>query len=125
MSDYEVILRYLKDIRDKEADGWILEGNVRSVDTPNGWIGFRGDRNCRDLMEVGILEKDDKEEFVKVRFLYPPEIIENVKKIKPLITKSGEEDKRKYRFQARMYKLVGELTITREEEVRRLVNGIV
>ena len=124
MSDYEVILRYLKDIRDKEPDGWILEGNVHSVDTPNGWIGFRGDRNCRNLAEVGIIEKDDSGKFVKVRFLYPNEILENVKKLPPLVNKFGEEDKKKYRFQARMYKLVGELTITREEEVRRLVNGI-
>ena len=124
MSDYEVILKHLKDIRDKEYDGWILEGNVRSVDTPYGWIGFRGDRNCRDLAEVGIIEKNGEGKFVKVRFLYPPEILENVKKIKPLITKWGEEDTRKYRFQARMYKLVGEITISREEEVRRLVNGI-
>jgi hypothetical protein len=60
--DYKIIMDYLRDI-----DDWVLAGKVHGIDTPYGWIGFRGDRNCRDLIEAGKLEKKPNEKLCWVR----------------------------------------------------------
>jgi hypothetical protein len=63
MTDKEIIVLYLRDL-----DDWMLEGMVRSIDTKYGHIGFRGDRNVRDLVKAGILEKRMRGRFAEVRF---------------------------------------------------------
>ena len=49
----QIILEYLKDLND-----WQLEFKIRSLNTPFGFIGARGDRTVRDMMEAGELDKD-------------------------------------------------------------------
>lgn len=64
MPEKEIILRYLRDRGD-----WVLEGLVRSIDTPYGHIGFRGDRNCRELVAEGKLDRRETPQgFAEVRY---------------------------------------------------------
>jgi len=52
-----IILKYLESVRAQDPDGgWIKEGLLRSKETSFGWIGFRGDRDARQLYEKGFLE---------------------------------------------------------------------
>ena len=59
--EYKIIMQYL------EGKDWTLAGKLRSLQTPYGFIGFRGDRNCRDLVEAGKLERRPNERFCWVR----------------------------------------------------------
>lgn len=73
----KIILKYLKDLRDNSPDGaypyggWVLAGKIRSIDTPYGFIGFRGDRDIRDLVKAGCLETGYEGRLRIVRFKYP------------------------------------------------------
>ena len=50
MTQKEIIRNYLHDQK-YENDGWVLGGTIRSLETRCGLIGFRGDRNCREMYE--------------------------------------------------------------------------
>ena len=63
MTNQERIIFYLRDL-----DSWVLEGKIRSIETPYGFIGFRGDRDCRELVRKGLLEKRMNGKFSEVRF---------------------------------------------------------
>lgn len=87
MSQKTIILQYLREISD-----WVLAGKVRSIQTPYGFIGFRGDRDIRDMVREGILEKRMRGKFVEVRAIpidqildrYPTFHPEYMKKISPV-----------------------------------------
>ncbi len=69
-----IILKYLKAVRDLDRNGgWVLEGTIRSKQTDFGWIGFRGDRDCRDLVEAGLLEHRLNGKLAEVRYRYEDE----------------------------------------------------
>ena len=51
----EIILAYLKDLND-----WQFEYAIRAINTKFGWIGARGDRNVRELIEEEKLDHDMK-----------------------------------------------------------------
>lgn len=81
LSQKEIITLYLRDL-----DTWVLEGKVRSIDTRWGFVGFRGDRTCRDLIRAGILERRKVGKFAEVRFkreraTLPPARIEAPKQL--------------------------------------------
>lgn len=67
MTDKQIIIAYLKLLRE-QGDGWILGGKVRSIQTPFGWIGFRGDRDCRELVRKGVLEKRMNGKYAEIRY---------------------------------------------------------
>ena len=46
----EIIKNYLFEARE-HGDGWVLGGTIRSKETNGGFIGFRGDRDARNLYE--------------------------------------------------------------------------
>jgi hypothetical protein len=54
--EYRIILQYLKSLRGN-GEGWMKAGLIRSFATPFGFVGFRGDRNVRELVEMGYLER--------------------------------------------------------------------
>ena len=52
-----IIFQYLKSLREQDPnDGWVMEGKLHAIQTSFGWIGFRGDRDARRMVEKGILE---------------------------------------------------------------------
>lgn len=55
-----IILQFLQDHPDK----WVLGREMRGIQTSYGWIGERGKRDCRDLVEMGYLYRktNDKKE---------------------------------------------------------------
>ena len=53
LTQKEIILAYLKDLND-----WQEEYKIRAIHTPFGWIGARGDRNVRELIEDGLVDHD-------------------------------------------------------------------
>jgi hypothetical protein len=57
MTQKEIIKNYLFEALEK-GDGWVLGGTIRSKFTNHGFIGFRGDRNARQLFR-------DKEIFAR------------------------------------------------------------
>lgn len=52
MTYSEIILRVVN-----EFEGWVVSHQLEKVSTPWGWIGTRGIRTCRDLENMGLLEK--------------------------------------------------------------------
>ena len=70
MTQYEIIKKYI------ESTGWIEEYKVRAINTPWGWIGARGDRNVRDLIKSGVLERklEGKYCVVRIKPMQTPEI---------------------------------------------------
>ena len=68
MTQQAIIIRYLKSVRDF-GDGWVKAGTIRSKDTPWGFIGFRGDRDCRDLVKARRLERRMNGGFAEVRYI--------------------------------------------------------
>ena len=72
MTYKRIILNHLKDLRDFGPDeGWIKAGMLRSKETKHGFIGFRGDRDVRDLVKSGLLEADKDGKYRIVRYKYP------------------------------------------------------
>lgn len=67
MSQQQIIVRYLRDMR-AFGEGWVKAGTIRSKETRYGFIGFRGDRDCRDLVKAEILEKRMNGGFCEVRY---------------------------------------------------------
>ncbi len=123
---WEKIIILLKEKKEREKIEWLNGGDVEResinwrIKKKGVWVIVKPSnvsRRARDLAEVGIIDFKD-EGSVSYKFLTCPEILEKAKTLMPLNDK-------KQAFQARMYKFVGEITISREEEVRRLVNGIV
>ena len=68
-SQQKIILHYLKYLKDHHVNqGWELEGKIHGIETPFGFIGFRGDRDVRKLIELGLVDPDTTEKgFRKVR----------------------------------------------------------
>ncbi len=81
MDNKEKILNYLSITRRGE---WVREGNIHGIDTEWGWIGYRGERDVRDLIESGQLEKsmDGKFRIVRARTT-ANEIIDRINAIPP------------------------------------------
>ena len=67
MTQQAIIVRYLRDMR-AFGEGWVKAGTIRSKETRYGFIGFRGDRDCRDLVKGGYLERRMKDGFAEVRY---------------------------------------------------------
>lgn len=75
LTQKQIIVKYLKWIREQGInDGWIREYKLRSVYTPFGWIGFQGDRRCRELVKEGYLEKRYMNKYAEFRYK-PKQII--------------------------------------------------
>lgn len=69
MTDQQIIMHYLKEVRDYgENDGWVVAGTIRSKQTNYGFIGFRGDRNVRELVSKGRLERRKNGKYAEVRY---------------------------------------------------------
>lgn len=64
-----IIVRWLKMIRQQDPNGgWVHEYKIRSVHTPFGWIGARGDRDTRELIKMGYLDKRMDGVYTVVRY---------------------------------------------------------
>ena len=61
MTQKEIIKNYIEQV------GWIEEYKVRAISTAWGWIGARGDRNVRDMIKSGTLEKKMSGKYCMVR----------------------------------------------------------
>ena len=83
---YKIIRQYLAEI-----DDWVLEGKIRSLQTPYGFVGFRGDRNCRDLVRAGILEKRLVNGLCEVRI--KKQILPRVQEILNLLPEEKSKEK--------------------------------
>ena len=63
-----IILNYLEDLRRADPEGgWIKEGFLRGIETKWGFLGFRGDRDTRELIKNGLLEAKMEGKFRIVR----------------------------------------------------------
>lgn len=51
---------------------WVKEGLIRSLGTDWGFIGFRGDRDVRQMVSDGLLEKRKVGKFTEVRTKFYP-----------------------------------------------------
>ena len=51
LTQKDIIKNYLYEALEM-GDGWVLGGTIRSKETNDGHIGFRGDRDCRELFEA-------------------------------------------------------------------------
>ena len=64
MTQKDIILLYLK-----ELNGWEFEYKIRAMQTPQGyWIGARGDRNVRELIEEKKLDSEKRGIYRVVRY---------------------------------------------------------
>ncbi|MEK7111882.1 MAG: hypothetical protein AAB875_01005 [Patescibacteria group bacterium] len=61
MTQKEIIKNYIEQV------GWIEEYKVRAIQTDWGWIGARGDRDVRDMIKSGTLEKKMNGKYCMVR----------------------------------------------------------
>ena len=66
MTQKEIILNYLK-----SRGGWVKEYDLRSKDTPYGWIGFQGDRRTRELYRDGHLERRQMSGYAEFKYKEP------------------------------------------------------
>lgn len=64
MTNPEKILNYLSIARGGE---WVREGEIRGIQTAWGFIGYRGDRDVRDLIKSGAVESKMDGKFRVVR----------------------------------------------------------
>lgn len=62
MTQEEIIIKYLEDLGD-----WQYEYKIRSIPTQHGFIGARGDRDVRQLIEDKKVEADMKGKYRIVR----------------------------------------------------------
>jgi hypothetical protein len=84
MKQKEIILSYLKDLND-----WTEEYKIRSLHTPFGFIGARGDRNVRELIAEN---KVDHAMSGKYRIVKHKEVVSEKPIVKrPQIIVRGEE----------------------------------
>ena len=69
MATYKfIILNHLEELRRADpGGGWIKEGLLRGIDTKWGFLGFRGDRDTRDLIKKGMVESKMDGKFRVVR----------------------------------------------------------
>jgi len=66
----EIIKNYLLECREN-GDDWLLGGKIRSIETENGFIGFRGDRDCRDLFrDKKIFARENEKGLVEYKYKY-------------------------------------------------------
>lgn len=63
MTQHQIILNYLRDLND-----WQFEYKIRGVNTEYGFIGARGDRDVRQLVRDGKLERRLEGKFCQVRY---------------------------------------------------------
>lgn len=69
LSQKQIIVKYLRWIAEQGInDGWVKEYKLRSVKTPFGWIGFQGDRRCRELAREGYLERRYVDGYAEFRY---------------------------------------------------------
>lgn len=74
----QIILDYLKDLND-----WQFEYKIRSVHTPFGFIGARGDRDVRDLIKADKVDHDMRGKYRVVK--HKGLLIEKPLSLKPKI----------------------------------------
>ena len=67
MSQKEILLAYLREARGV----WIPGYKLRSINTPDGWIGHQGDRLCRLLVAQGAIERCIINKYVNYRAKKP------------------------------------------------------
>lgn len=84
LSQKQIIFKYLKSITDN--NGWVREYDLRSKMTPDGWIGFQGDRRVRELYKIGILERRQISGYAEYRYKHSIEI-----KSVPLFTQQNQQ----------------------------------
>ena len=70
LPDKEIIEHYLKMLRDGGTQGWVVGHQLRSVETPYGFIGSQGDRRCREMAQARILERKIENGLVYYRYRY-------------------------------------------------------
>ena len=58
-----LILRYLAE----NPDIWFREGKFHGLETSYGFIGYRGDREVRDLIKKGLVEAKMEGRFREIR----------------------------------------------------------
>ena len=75
MNQKQIIKKYLGAEND-----WVMEGKIRSINTPWGFIGFRGDRNCRQMVADGELEHKMIGKYAYVRVKSQVEYLPRIKK---------------------------------------------
>lgn len=81
MDNKTKILNYLSISRRGE---WVMEGLIRGINTEWGFIGFRGDRDVRDLISQGKLESEKRGKFRVVRARTTAnEVIDRINAIPP------------------------------------------
>lgn len=70
MTQKEIIKSYLK----SRSPEWIKEGLIRGINTDFGFIGFRGDRDVRQMIKDGEVEAkfEGKYRVVKYKIPEPP-----------------------------------------------------
>lgn len=68
MTNTEKIWNYLSIARRGE---WVREGIIRGIDTDWGFIGFRGDRDVRQMVKDGRLEASFQGKYRVVRAMGP------------------------------------------------------
>jgi hypothetical protein len=68
MTQKEIIKNYLFEALEK-GDGWVLGGTIRSLETREGFIGFRGCRDCREMFNNGeIFARNNRNGFVEYKY---------------------------------------------------------
>jgi hypothetical protein len=68
MTQREIIKNYLFEALEM-GDGWVLGGTIRSKETNDGFIGFRGDRDARQLFrDKEIFARDNEKGQVEYRY---------------------------------------------------------
>ena len=71
ISQKQIILDHLKAIKENSKDDegqWVREYNLRSTNTPFGWLGFQADRRCRELHQDGQIERRLNGKYAEYRF---------------------------------------------------------
>ena len=85
MATYKfIILNHLEELRRADpGGGWIKEGLLRGIDTKWGFLGFRGDRDTRDLIKKGMVESrmDGKFRVVRAKVARFPGVVVDEKVI--------------------------------------------
>jgi len=62
MKQKQIIQKYLESL-----NTWVEEYKVRCINTPHGFIGARGDRNVREMIQDGEIEASMQGKYRVVR----------------------------------------------------------